>query len=433
MKKTLFALATLSLFSGAALAAGLEYIDQSDITETKQNQEIGSLHLRNSHMQNSNFDSSSITEGFIWSPRDVTTPKIVKGIMVENTYTNPLSLDTASVVSNSSFKGLKVDLTNNPEGTYGATFLHVGRVGNEIGYGQLYNVDFSNADVKIKHSGEAAGIIAYWAILDKVSFSGAKFDISGNSSDQMAFWFSSAKASHLNFKNMTITCDAKDFVAFGISGNPNTWTTLSDVDLRGTTVNGKLFERSHFALSNLGSHADIRNVILGNNTIYSCGDITWEKSQTESLTAANKGLILENANDSLTIDGGEAILDVSSNVSQGQLIFENGGKLNLADNTSLTIDGAIDLIVSGASVDLSDILSFGENSTIVLSGYGSQEAALNAFKGMIKYDDNGVLKTADVSDINNLGNNVSAVPEPATVAAILGALALGFAVYRKRK
>jgi len=96
MKKTLFALATLSLFSGAALAAGLEYIDQSDITETKQNQEIGSLHLRNSHMQNSNFDSSSITEGFIWSPRDVTTPKIVKGIMVENTYTNPLSLDTAS-------------------------------------------------------------------------------------------------------------------------------------------------------------------------------------------------------------------------------------------------------------------------------------------------------------------------------------------------
>ena len=161
MKKTLFAFATLSFFSGAALAAGLDYIDQSDITETKQNQEIGSLHLRNSHMQNSNFDSSSITEGFIWSPRDVTTPKIVKGIMVENTYTNPLSLDTASVVSNSSFKGLKVDLTNNPEGTYGATFLHVGRSGNEIGYGQLYNVDFSNADVKIKHSGEAAGIIAW--------------------------------------------------------------------------------------------------------------------------------------------------------------------------------------------------------------------------------------------------------------------------------
>ena len=328
---------------------------------------------------------------------------------------------------------MRVDLTNNPEGTYGATFLHVGRSGNEIGYGQLYNVDFSNADVKIKHSGEAAGIIAYWAILDKVSFSGAKFDISGNSSDQMAFWFSSAKASHLNFKNMTITCDAKDFVAFGISGNPNTWTTLSDVDLRGTTVNGKLFERSHFALSNLGSHADIRNVILGNNTIYSCGDITWEKSQTESLTAANKGLILENANDSLTIDGGEAILDVSSNVSQGQLIFENGGKLNLADNTSLTIDDAIDLIVSDANVDLSDILSFGGNSTIVLSGYESQEDALNAFKGMIKYDDNGVLKTAEVSDINNLGNNISAIPEPATYAAIFGALALGFVIYRRRK
>lgn len=249
----------------------------------------------------------------------------------------------------------------------------------------------------------------------------------------MAFWFSSANASHMNFKNMTITGDAKDFAAFGISGNPNTWTTLSDADFRGTTVNGKLFERSHFALSKLGSHADIRNVILGNNTIYSCGDITWQKTQTESLTEANKGLLLENAEDALTIDGGVAILDVSSNVSQGQLIFENDGQLNLADNTSLTIDGAIDLIVSGASVDLSDILSFGENSTIVLAGYESQEEALAAFKGMIKYDDNGVLKTADVSDINNLGNNVSAIPEPATCAAIFVALALAFAAYRRRK
>lgn len=149
MKKTLFTLATLSLFSGAALAAGLDYIDQSDISDTKQNQEIGFLHLRNSHMQNSNFDSSSITEGYMWTHPTNTENTGVKAIMVENTYSNPLSLDTASVLSNSSFKGLKVDLTNNPEGTYGATFLHVGRGnGTEIGYGQLYNVDFSNADVK---------------------------------------------------------------------------------------------------------------------------------------------------------------------------------------------------------------------------------------------------------------------------------------------
>lgn len=283
MKKTLFALATLSLFAGAALAAGLDYIDQSDITETKQNQEIGSLHLRNSHMQNSNFDASSITEGYVWN-HPVLGSKGVKAIMVENTYSNPLSLDTASILSNSSFKGLKVDLTNNPEGTYGASFLHVGRGnGIEIGYGQLYNVDFSNVDVKINHSGENAGIIAYWAIFDNVNFSGAKFNLSGKSSDQMAFWFSSAKASHLNFKNMTITGDSDNFVAFGISGNQNTWTTLSDTDLRGTTVNGKLFERSHFALSNWGNHADIRNVILGNNTIYSCGDITWKKVKLKAL------------------------------------------------------------------------------------------------------------------------------------------------------
>lgn len=126
-------------------------------------------------------------------------------------------------------------------------------------------------------------------------------------------------------------------------------------------------------------------------------------------------------------------MDVSSNVSQGQLIFENGGKLNLADNTSLTINGAIDIIVSDTSVDLSDILVFGENSTIVLAGYESQEEALNAFKDMIKYDDNGVLKSADVRDINNLGNNIFAVPEPATYAAFFGALALAFAAYRRRR
>ena len=71
---------------------------------------------------------------------------------------------------------------------------------------------------------------------------------------------------------------------------------------------------------------------------------------------------------------------------------------------------------------------------------------LNAEYTLISYGTNEGVAAGDVSVIapsgfkytlnfgeNALTLNVSAVPEPAIVAAVLGTLALGLAVYRRRK
>ncbi len=100
---------------------------------------------------------------------------------------------------------------------------------------------------------------------------------------------------------------------------------------------------------------------------------------------------------------------------------------------SVREDGSLDIVVDGESVDLSDIIDFGEDATIVIADTKDQQAALDAFLGMIKYDDNGELKTATVSDLHNLSGNIASVPEPAAYAAIFGALALALAAYKRRK
>ena len=202
------------------------------------------------------------------------------------------------------------------------------------------------------------------------------------------------------------------------------------------TVNGSLFSKENFGISNSGTRAEICNVILGNGTIYSTGVYDWDNVGQEAvlpLNAENKGLILANANDKLTINGGNATLDVNSKVSNGQIVFENGGKLDIADSTELIIDGSIEFIVDSENVDLSDIIGFGEDATIVIADAQDQQAALDAFWAMIKYNDNGELKTATVSDLHGLLDNITPVPEPAAYAAIFGALALALAAYKRRK
>ena len=109
-------------------------------------------------------------------------------------------------------------------------------------------------------------------------------------------------------------------------------------------------------------------------------------------------------------------------------------KMNIADNTTLSISQDIDIIVDSANVDISEIFGFGENASVVLSGVESDNA-LETLSGLIKYqDEDGNLISATLTDVNNIASSVLvAVPEPAEWAMIFGCIALGFAVYRRRK
>lgn len=298
----------------------------------------------------------------------------------------------------------------------------------------LTNVSFNGVKIDVANN---YPIAAYHSTLTNVSFDNTKINFgTGDNKEMGAFWLSSVKARDMSFRNVSITHNFASNAVFAISGNQNTWTSIKNADFRGMTVNGSLFTKENFAISDDGSRVEICNAIMGNGTIYSAGVYDWDSSKQETelpLNAENKGLILASASDKLTINGGSATLDVNSKVSSGKIVLENGGKLDIADSAKLIIDGALEFIVDSENVDLADIIGFGEDATIVIADTKDQQAALDAFLGMIKYDDNGELKTATVSDLQNLSGNIASVPEPVAYAAIFGALALALAAYKRRK
>lgn len=114
--------------------------------------------------------------------------------------------------------------------------------------------------------------------------------------------------------------------------------------------------------------------------------------------------------------------------------------IGLSGNDSIALSGALSKSGSG---DLKLELVFADGVAQMFEELGED---LNAEYTLISYGTNEGVAAGDVSVIapsgfkytlnfgeNALTLNVSAVPEPAIVAAILGALALGLAVYRRRK
>ena len=114
--------------------------------------------------------------------------------------------------------------------------------------------------------------------------------------------------------------------------------------------------------------------------------------------------------------------------------------IGLSGNDSIALSGALSKSGSG---DLKLELVFADGVAQMFEELGED---LNAEYTLISYGTNEGVAMGDVSVIapsgfkytlnfgeNALTLNVSAVPEPATVAAVLGALALGLAVYRRRK
>ena len=114
--------------------------------------------------------------------------------------------------------------------------------------------------------------------------------------------------------------------------------------------------------------------------------------------------------------------------------------IGLSGNDSIALSGALSKSGSG---DLKLELVFADGVAQMFEELGED---LNAEYTLISYGTNEGVAAGDVSVIapsgfkytlnfgeNALTLNVSAVPEPAIVAAVLGTLALGLAVYRRRK
>ena len=323
------------------------------------------------------------------------------------------------------------------------------------------------------------------AVLAASSKSGVDF----SNSDLTGASFKNAKIKYdvINLTNAII----KDVDFSNIDGNGLTTSQLSQTasyknkDLSGVKFNGlnltnwilrgQNLQNTSFNGANLtgvnARYADLRGSdltgITGSlktqNTIWTDGSI--------------KDFAMESVDDSLTIrkyvpatsDGAminAKIADDASISGGAVLTLEQGAVLEIASGKTLSVLDNSEIIfnVDAAASDATKIL-LGENSKLV---FGSDSKIIVNLDGVISPDDSYALSVievaadacisvADAISKDNLVLNVNGeaydsdkwgfnfdpttgaltinvnVPEPTTVAAIFGALALAFAVYRRRR
>ncbi len=354
--------------------------------------------------------------------------------------------------------------------------------------GDVENVNFSNSTFKIGSGGSPA-IVSINGNVNGLDFSNSNFIGSTAGVEIYSFAISfNGNIKNLNINNAKFNAYTNAIIAEyngtieGLSAHNVSFNGMSDsyaiyvdeiksADFRGATVNAYgTAETQLLSNANILSLEGVKNVIMGNGEIhsYSAEDASdWELSKNLGLVLAegetfkiskyepkdgattfalaNSGISAKLTANSeikggtIIFDEGETLnieqgitLSVSGNsvIDNGVINFAKGSSIVLEDGSTLTLSETEFILADG--VDATSILTAGENSTIVMAGYSNEEAE-SAFASMFKDSNGDTIKDLGTSfeNFNIVGG--AAVPEPSTYAAIFGALALGFAIYRRRK
>ena len=408
MKKTIITTSILALLS-SSLTFAVTNITTGGEYNYPNSSDMGYINMTGQTISNSNFEGATFTSSDSHGIR-------VLGSSSNNNVVAP------GEISNTSFAGAKFNMEN------GKRFISTGPNLPTAPATAVYfnNVDFSNTQIT---TGNEYVVSMYNTTWNNVSFNGAKFNLTSTES-VVLFWFSTAHLTSIDMRNMQINHLNGKSVDIAVSGNQWQWSVLMDVDFRNTTINGEKISSDVFFYSDTGWRTEIKNVIMGDGTILSI-DANWVGSEEYGkLNMPEEGLSLKEKSDILTIRGGTVILDKTSTATAGKIVFEDDAQLSIADNTTLTLTDDIAFVVEGDSVSASDILSLGNNSTIVMAGYSDEEAQ-TAFANLFKDSNGNSVSISGLESVNITGG--PAVPEPSTYAAIFGAIALGFVAYRRRK
>lgn len=210
------------------------------------------------------------------------------------------------------------------------------------------------------------------------------------------------------YTNSPTDLSGMDFSGMNLQGMGTSSVNLSNANFTGADLRGSGF--SSFSTDTSG--AIYKNTIMSNGAI---NNITFNSESDVLVVRAYKtnAKITENAE-----------------LSAGSIELLDGAKLEVMDGATVTISDKFAISFDGEISGVGDILLMGDNSTIVMAGYKSDEEAQAAFIGLFK-DSEG--NNVDWSPDSVASFVTAAVPEPSTYAAIFGALALAFAAYRRRK
>ena len=358
------------------------------------------------------------------------------------------------------------DLTNDPEFSSmnlsganfsGSNMLHLG-----FYYSDLTNADFSNITatetVNFYYS-DLTGANFTDAVLDHFNFYGLQ-SISAEQFYSTATYKNKTKA-NINFTDM-------DMSGWDLSGLSFGKGSFRRTNLKGANfMNTKIDEySSSFSGNNDFTAADFRgsNMTLDRfkstdtlkNTIMTDGTI-----QNFSMASAEDSFSIRKY---VPLEGGEVIsakIAQSASISGGaDLTLETGAYLEVVDGAVLTVEDGSAITIN---TDGSTIFEIGENSGLVFADGSVLKVNLEGVFTEPEEYSFAFINANDSSTISGLdelrggenfllslngelfdgewdyymeGNSFGIrmqVPEPATYAAIFGALALAFAAYRRRK
>ena len=329
--------------------------------------------------------------------------------------------------------------------------------GVDLSGGKFNNMDlswcnFSNSILKDTDFSRSRLVYTVFTSSDltNANFIGANF-LNATLTDSKITYCSFGYSSNFSFAHLISTASYKERNLEGIKLNfyiDLSYWDFSEQNLRNADFQSSFLTQTSFKNAQLqnvnfsGSvinnmdltNADLRGTIFGNNT----GIPTYKNTIMSDGKIQNLSLLL--VEDKLTIRKYISTEDRLENISvkiaedslliNGSIIIEDGAFLEIEDNVTITLTDALEFIISDNIKDVSDVLKIGENTTIVIAGCTDEEAR-GVFTNLFKTKDGETVKLATPESFVIRGD--TAVPEPAEWAMIFGVLALGLAVYRRRK
>ena len=486
----------LSMFATAFAFADGEFYDDQTISKDFSNQSMNRSSWKNCKLSGSIFNGTKLQrakfDGASFGSFQFTNCDLTKSSFI-NTEISEMIFDGCKM-ENINFAGaglggpryatkfLNISSLRNVDFT-SATLASAFNA--SIGYTSYANaVDFSNIDMTGCNFSNAVLAVSKYekasvkfdnSVLTKTNFTGATLSSWGSSVN-----FSNVDLKEADFTNAVMIFDKK---GYGV------WTSvnMSNSDLRGAKFDNVVLGGENtavvFAKSNL-QNVSLKNVAFSelNNFFYADlrgGDLTgariagktlntiWVDGEIKNFSLdddylsirkyvpATTGGEMINAKiaDDATISGGAVLT-----LEEGAILEIMAGKtLTIADNSEIIFN--VDVASNNTKILLNSgsTLAFGEDSkvTINLDGVISPEDSYTF--SVIEAAADACISGADAISKDNLVLNVNGeaydsdkwgfnfdpttgaltinvnVPEPATVAAIFGAVALAFAVYRRRR
>lgn len=323
----------------------------------------------------------------------------------------------------------------------GTNFANADLTNTQFVDSTLTNADFSNAIVKDTYFNNITGL-TYEQLKSTKSYQDKDLGSIGFSNCHLSGWdFNGQSMSGANLGWATL--NDTTFVNADLSDANFFYASMTDVDLRGANVENTDFDSATYKNTimsdgtikgfSMASADDSFSICKYTPATSEGAKISAKISESDATISGGAKLTLEHeaaleitngktltvaADGSIQIDTdilGSTIFNVDANSG---LVFEDGAIfiVNLIADIATLGDCTFDVLLFDKDANIAGVSNFVKDETLFLTINGK------SYSGEWDYSVDGTSMTISIS-----------VPEPATIAAIFGALALGLAAYRKRK